>query len=100
MAKTIHMGLNTEPRFELPDKYETFDESNKDYWRREVERATALKEEIEKVMAEEGTCELSWSCDGRTRHQMHAQQWASALPQFNFEITYNYGCTLTTKGAE
>ena len=100
MAKTIHMGLNTEPVFELPEKFDTFNEHLQESWLRERDRAIKLKAEIEQVMEEEGKCSLSWSCTGRTRHEMHAQQWASALPQYAFKISYNYGCDLTTKGAE
>lgn len=101
MTKTIFMGLNQEPHFVLPEKFDTFNEDLQKYWKREVEDALKLKEEIEEVMAEEGKCNLYWECTGRTRHEMHSNQWARALPQYNFEISYqNYGCKVTTKGAK
>lgn len=100
MAKTVHMGLNTEPTFKLPPSLETFSEEQQTWWKKEVDYANSLKDEIEKVMAEDGECSLSWSCTGRTRHEMHASQWARALPQYDFEIGYNYVCNLTTKGAK
>lgn len=97
MAKTIQMGLNTEPVFELPENFNNMTEENKKYWSNLVNKATSLKEEIHQVIAEDGTCELSWSCDGRSRHEMHAHQWATALPQYNFTIGYNYECTVSSK---
>lgn len=101
MAKTIDMGLNTAPNFKLPEKFDTLSEDSQSYWKREVERALSLKAEIEKAMEEDGECRLSWSCTGRTRHEMHSQQWASALPQYDFDISYqDYGCRVYTKGTK
>lgn len=73
---TIHMGLNTDPH----DKE----------WGSKVE-------EVRTVVEREGIAKASWGCTGRTRHQMHAHQLEKALPEYDFEITYNYGCTIRKK---
>jgi 3-oxoacyl-ACP reductase-like protein len=95
--KTIHMGLNTEPRFALPENFDNLPEDSKKYLKMEMEKANELKAEIHKVMEEEGACELSWECTGRTRHQMHAEQWKEALPEYSFKIGYNYECKVSQK---
>ena len=97
IIKMVDMGLNTEPRFKLPEKFNELSEETKKHVQKEVEYATSLREEIHKIMEEDGACRLSWSCTGRTRHEMHAQQWAAALPEYDFQIGYNYECVVTKK---
>lgn len=104
--KTIEMGLNTEPDFLKADKMidkwenstETEETRNKmiEYWVKAGKRSLELKKQIEQVMREDGECRLSWSCDGRTRHMMHSEQWKKALESngWNWEIGYNYECVI------
>jgi hypothetical protein len=92
--RTVHMGLNTEPRFDLPERFESIPEENKKHIQNEIKYATNLRDEINKIMEEDGECRLSWSCEGRTRHEMHSQQWKEMMPEYEFDIGYNYHCVL------
>ena len=98
--ETINMGLNTEPIFELPSNFNSILEDSKEPMKRERERALKLREEIHQVMSEDGECRLSWECSGRQRHAMHANQWADALPEYDFTIGYNYMCVVKLKEAQ
>ena len=44
------------------------------------------------IMKREGRCNATWSCTGRTLHQMLARQLAAKHPEYRFEIGYNYEC--------
>lgn len=99
MIKTINMGLNTEPVFNLPEKFDSLPEKSQKYFKREMEVALELKDQIQKAIEEDGACRLSWECSGRTRHQMHAEQWENALPEYKFEIGYNYECKVNKREA-
>lgn len=69
----VDMGLNTDPY-------------DGELWTQKVAEFKALVEE-------HGVARASWSCTGRTRHQMHAQQLAKACPEYDFEIDYDsYRC--------
>ena len=97
--KTIFMGLNTEPEWLHSDaairrwKAQGNDEMVA-YWEKARAKALDLRDQIIAVIEKEGACELSWSCTGRTRHEMHAHQWAKAMPEYDFEIGYNYHCVV------
>lgn len=71
----VNFGLNTSP-FDVPN---TEWESKKEEFRQNVEK--------------HGICRASWSCTGRTRHEMNSCNLANELPQFDFEIDYfSYKC--------
>lgn len=72
--RTVHMGFNSN----LPGKVE----------------------ELVEIVEREGACRASWGVDGRTMHQILARELAKELPQYEFEITYNYGCTARKVTAE
>lgn len=82
-VQIIRMGLNTEP----PNSPYNYDN----------QKAVDLEQQIHNTLEEHGQCELSWSCEGRTRHEMHARQWEKHLESkgYKFEIDYNYGCKVT-----
>ena len=44
------------------------------------------------IVEREGSCKASWNCTGRSLHLMLAQQLEKMLPQYRFELEYNYGC--------
>ena len=50
--------------------------------------------ELTGIVEREGACKASWGVSGRTLHQMLARELKEELPQYEFEITYNYGCTV------
>lgn len=97
--KTIHMGLNTDPAFARADgaierwsaegNYEMVE-----YWKKMKDKTLALRDEIVSVVENEGECKLSWSCTGRTLHEILSRQWADAMPEYDFEIGYNYHCVV------
>lgn len=105
---TIDMGLNTLPKFELNEEimnktFETEEEQKRyeehfvKHHVRQHEKALQLKKEIEEAIAEYGSCYLSFSCEGRIRHQWQSEAWADAMPEFNFKIGYNYYCLVSKK---
>ena len=49
-------------------------------------------QELVNIVEREGGANASWGCDGRTRHQMLARQLEKMLPQYRFDIGYNYKC--------
>ena len=65
-VKTIHMGFNSNEEGKLEEFIAT----------------------IEKY----GACQASWGVTGRTMHEILASQLAKELPQYDFEIGYNYLC--------
>lgn len=78
---TVDFGVNL-------DK---FNPTTIDLWRAKVE-------EFRQAVEEHGEARASWSCMGRTRHQLHSNQLASELPQFKFDIRYDsYWCTAKKK---
>lgn len=98
--KTIDMGLNTEPAWIGADKVIERWKGNQemiDRWIREKDHSISLRDEIIRVVESDGECSLSWSCTGRTRHAMHAHQWSDAMPQYDFQIGYNYECIVRKK---
>lgn len=103
--QTIHMGLNTEPDWikadEIIERWKS--QGNNEmvaYWEKSRVDTLKLRDQIIEVVERDGECGLSWSCDGRTRHQMHACQWAKAMPEYDFEIGYNYLCIVRKKKEE
>lgn len=52
-------------------------------------------QELIRIVEREGEARASWSCDGRTRHQMLACQLARMLPQYSFDIGYDYRCNVS-----
>lgn len=71
--KTINMGLNTSPGDKSWD---------------------SLVEQVRQTVESEEMASASWECNGRTRHQMHANQLREALPDYSFDIDYNYKCII------
>lgn len=71
---TIHMGLNTSDR-------------DGDLW-------TSKVNEVREVVEKDGIAEASWGCTGRTLHEMLACQLEKALPEYHFDIGYNYKCRI------
>ena len=97
--KTIHMGLNTGPDWvgaeEAIKRWKAQGNASMvEQWEKWRDHSLSLRAHIIEVVESEGACKLSWGCTGRTRHQMHAMQWQDALPQYDFEIGYNYHCVV------
>lgn len=69
--RTVHFGLNAIPAHKV--------------------------QELIEIVEREGGARASWSCDGRTRHQMLANRLAKLLPQYHFDIGYNYKCEVSKK---
>lgn len=94
-VKTIDMGLNMRPAF---TKYEEvikkFKEKNDiemiKYWENVNVKSLELKEQIEKEVELNGSCQLSWSCMGETLHNTLAYEWSKAMENYNFEIDRFY----------
>lgn len=117
--KTVYMGPNTEPRFELEDKHRKVldkygstpdgliqikeKEPNSYLLICEHLEALKFKKEIEEACNVGGGCNLSFSCDGRTRHQQQSQWWVDKLNEVNgniyeADIDYqSYQCRITLK---
>lgn len=49
-------------------------------------------EEFVSFVEKYGECQASWGVTGRTMHEILAQRLAKELPQYEFEIEYNYHC--------
>lgn len=64
--KTVHMGFNSNEEGKVEEFIAT----------------------VEKY----GECKASWGVTGRTMHEILAQRLAKELPQYEFEIRYNYHC--------
>lgn len=70
-VRTVHMGFNANE----DGKVEAFVE----------------------IVEREGACKASWGVTGRTMHSILAFKLAKELPQYEWEITGNYGCTAKKK---
>lgn len=68
--KTIDFGLNT-------DKY------SGDTWK-------VLVEAFRQAVEADGEASASWDCQGRTRHFSNAKMLESELPQYKFDISFEY----------
>jgi len=119
--KTIDMGLNTEPKFSLTDHLQSLVDKHgntpkgleeikeiarNDYFRiKEHFKALELKMEIEDACNQDGGCFLSFSCEGRTRHERQSQWWVEEMNKANgniydSDIRYEtYYCKITLKDA-
>ena len=94
--RTINMGLNQEPSWVIAEDAiarwkEAGNQSMVEFWEKEKARSLELRDEISRIVEEEGCCELNWSCMGETRFNIHANQWKLAMPQYRFEIG-RYSC--------
>ena len=54
-------------------------------------------EEFVAIVEREGACKATWGVTGRTMHQILAGQLANSLPQYDWEIGYNYVCKATRR---
>lgn len=54
-------------------------------------------EEFVAIVEREGACKATWGVTGRTMHQILAGQLAKLLPQYEWEIGYNYECKATRR---
>lgn len=80
--RVVNMGENTDPDWLKSNK---------------ATNSLKLKAEIEKIMEEDGECRLSWSCEGRARHEMHSYHWKEAMKDhtnWKWKIDYNYNCII------
>lgn len=53
--------------------------------------------EVQRIVEKEGVCHASWGVTGRTMHSLLAAQLARKLPEYEFEIGYNYECRITKR---
>lgn len=104
--KTFYMGLNTEPDWlkadEVIARWKANGNGNEEIierWEKARVETKALRDEIAAEVETNGIAELSWSCMGETRHTMHSQQWAKAMPEYDFEIS-RYKCIVRKKAQE
>lgn len=65
-TKSVHMGFNSNEAGKL--------------------------EEFISIVEKYGECKARWGVTGRTMHEILAQRLAKELPQYEFEIEYNYHC--------
>ena len=56
-----------------------------------------LIEEVKEALKEYDTVEVSFDVTGRTMHQMLSIQLSEKMPEYNFEIDYNYICLIKNK---
>jgi hypothetical protein len=54
-------------------------------------------DEVRRIVEKEGVCHASWGVTGRTMHSILASQLAQKLPEYEFEIGYNYECRITKR---
>ena len=54
-------------------------------------------DEFVAIVEREGECKARWGVTGRTMHEILAHQLAKELPQYEFEIGYNYHCVARKK---
>jgi hypothetical protein len=100
--KVIDMGMNTAPpkgKEELEVIEGRFRENCgevPDWLYTEQERAETLRQIVINSVEIENAIQLSWSCDGETRFNLHAHQWKQALPQYDFKIE-RYSCKVYKK---
>jgi hypothetical protein len=94
--KCIEMGLNTSPTWEKEEEVIARLTANGNQemledWIKSNEHSKGLRDAIIEEVEANGECELNWSCTGETRFNIHACQWADAMPQYRFEIG-RYSC--------
>lgn len=70
-ARTVHMGFNDSP----------------------IEKI----EEVRRIVEDEGMCEAKWGVTGRTMHSILAHQLSEKLPEYQFDIGYNYECKISKR---
>lgn len=70
-ARTVHMGFNDSPNEKI--------------------------EEVRRIVEAEGMCEASWGVTGRTMHSILAHQLSEKLPEYQFDIGYNYECKISKR---
>jgi len=56
-----------------------------------------LIEEVKEALKEYDTVEVSFDVTGRTMHQILSNQLADRMPEYEFEIGYNYICIVKNK---
>lgn len=54
-------------------------------------------EEFAAIVEREGACKATWGVTGRTMHHILACRLADLLPQYDWEIGYNYECKAIKK---
>ena len=54
-----------------------------------------LIQEVKEALKEYDTVEVSFDVTGRTYHEMLSNQLADKMPEYKFEIGYNYLCRIT-----
>lgn len=54
-------------------------------------------EKFVEIVEREGECLASWGVTGRTMHEILAERLAKELPQYDWEIGYNYHCKATKR---
>lgn len=59
-----------------------------------------LIQEVREEMKHNDRVDVCFNVIGRTLHQMLSYQLAEKLPEYNFDIEYNYKCTITKKDSE
>ena len=65
------------------------------------ERWTDKVAEFKEAVEKNGAAQASWSCIGRTLHFRLAKQLQQALPEFDFDIEYDwYTCIARRKGVK
>ena len=99
--KVINMGLNTEPYWtkyeEVNAHFEQAGDSKAvEIWNAAVQHSLMLRDSIIHAVEDEGMVELNWTCTGATRFNIHANQWASAMPEYDFDIA-RYSCIVKKK---
>lgn len=99
--KTFNMGLNTEPDWLKADEViarfrEKGNDEMVDYWEKQADKTKKLRDDIAEEVDANGEAGLNWECTGETRFNMHACQWAHAMPEYDFEIG-RYKCIVRRK---
>ena len=56
-----------------------------------------LIEEVKEALKEFDIVEVSFDVTGRTMHQLLSRQLADKMPEYDFEIDYNYVCLVKNK---
>lgn len=67
----VHMGFNSSPQEKI--------------------------DELVQIVEEQGFASATWGVTGRTKHALLAQELAEKLPQYKFDIGYNYECIITKR---
>ncbi|KUG03141.1 hypothetical protein ASZ90_019481 [hydrocarbon metagenome] len=56
-----------------------------------------LVSEVKKQIELNGKCRVSFNVIGRTKHELLSGELAQILPEYHFDIGYNYQCKITIK---